>query len=137
MEAEPHSVVSSKSWMVRSGQQWIMTRKCKSQRLRVSWHRRKPYQIFLINPHAMVKKLQAIPMNSPQCREYTRDFPPPPSSSHLWSKHTRICYNSHTISFVLWLELCVSISVFSFTQLLIVFYSYPCPKTWAHIFITC
>lgn len=34
MEAEPHSVMSSKSWMARSGQQWIMTRKSRSQRLR-------------------------------------------------------------------------------------------------------
>lgn len=37
MEAEPHSVVRSKSCMARSGQQWIMTRKWTSQRLRVSY----------------------------------------------------------------------------------------------------
>lgn len=36
MGAEPHSAASSKSWIERSVQQSIITRKCRSQRLRVS-----------------------------------------------------------------------------------------------------
>ena len=50
MEVESHSVMSSKSWMTKSGQQWIMTRKCRSQRLRISC------QITLCKTHSAVSK---------------------------------------------------------------------------------
>ena len=92
IEAEPHSVVSSKSWITRSGQQWIMTRKCRSQRLRTSWNQRKNIRKSICKPQVLYDWITSTgisnnnmetPLNSPQCPEDTRDFPPPPFFSRL------------------------------------------------------
>lgn len=53
LDTEPHSVASRKSWMERSGQQHIMTRKCRSQRLRIPWKQNNYYHILNIYQHTL------------------------------------------------------------------------------------
>lgn len=122
VEAEPHSVVRSKSCMARSGQQWIMTRKWTSQRLRVSYGTeqfiRKPW----LFDTGMLVQQQVKWLNSPQCQEYTRDFPPPPSSSHLKRFKQTGC---HTFCFLSQILRPATTSVLLFIPCLC-----PCLKAW-------